>query len=68
MTHFQELSTARSAYTVHFKISAANHNKKPIPLLVAAKKLNSINIKFTEIIRYSFGRLFSFQNKILIQH
>lgn len=68
MTHFQELSTAHSARTVHFKISVANHNKKLIPLLVAAKKLNSINIKFTEIVKYSFGRLFSFQNQILIQH
>lgn len=49
---------SRAAYIVYFRITTAkgtDGSKKSVPILVASKKLASINIKFEQIVRYSFN-------------
>lgn len=60
---------SRAPYIVHFRSNTAKGNdgrKKAIPIIVAAKKLASSNIKIEHIDRYSFNTWkVTFQSKTL---
>lgn len=48
---------SRGPFFVYFKISTVDESRKKFPCfrVPVAKKLNSINIKFNEIVRYSYN-------------
>lgn len=46
----------RAPYIIHVRlVSGNNKESKQLPLIAVAKKLNSANVKFTNILKYSFN-------------